>query len=107
VEGVAILTTGPLSGTLLVSSQGDSTFYTYDRLTNQPLDHFAVIDGPSLDGAQHCDGAAVTPVPLPGYPHGLLVVHDGENTPDVLDSAGEVRPNTNFKYLDAGFLRDR
>ncbi|MFC0533479.1 hypothetical protein [Phytohabitans kaempferiae] len=38
--------------------------------------------------------------PLPGYPGGLLVVHDGQNTPDV-----DGRPNTNFKYLDAGLLR--
>ncbi len=37
---------------------------------------------------------------LPGFPGGLLVVHDGENTPVVGD-----RESTNFKFLDAGFLR--
>jgi 3-phytase len=91
VEGVAI--TGR---TLLVSSQGDSTFYTYDRRTLRPTGRFAVTAG-RVDGAEHCDGAAVVSTPLPGYPHGLLVVHDGENTP-------AERPSTNFKYLDAGFL---
>lgn len=107
VEGLTILRTGWFTGTLLVSSQGDSTFYTYDRLTNRPLGHFAVVAGERTDGAQHCDGAAVTEVPLPGYPGGLLVVHDGENTPDVPDADGEPRPNTNVKFVDAGFLRRR
>jgi 3-phytase len=63
------------------------------------------VDGLATDGAQDCDGAAVVSTPLPGFPGGLLVVHDGENTPDVLDDVGEPRLNTNFKLLDAGFLR--
>lgn len=33
------------------------------------------------------------------FPRGLLVVHDGDNTPVVDDEDGEPRPNTNFKYL--------
>ena len=45
-EGLTIYETGKRSGTLLVSSQGDNTFYTYDRQTNRPLKHFAVVDGP-------------------------------------------------------------
>jgi 3-phytase len=100
VEGLTIYRTGWLSGTLVVSSQGDDTFFTYDRLTNRPRSRFEVVDGPLVDGSQECDGASVVSTPLPGYPGGLLVVHDGENTPDVYD-----RPNTNFKYLDAAFLK--
>ncbi|HEU4423534.1 MAG TPA: phytase [Pilimelia sp.] len=107
VEGLTIFRTGPLAGTLLASSQGDDTFFTYDRLTNRPLGRFAVVDGARTDGSQACDGAAVVATPLPGFPGGLLVVHDGENTPDVLDPDGEARPNTNVKYIDAGFLRRR
>lgn len=99
VEGVAIY-----RDTLLVSSQGDNTFFTYDRWSNRPTGRFAVVDGPVADGSQDCDGAAVVETPLPGYPGGLLVVHDGENTPDVPGEDGEPRPNTNFKFLDAGFL---
>jgi 3-phytase len=79
---------------LLVSSQGDSRFYVYDRRTNRPLSDFTVIDGPDADGVQHSDGAAATSTPLPGYPQGLLVLHDGENTPD------DGRTSTNFKYVD-------
>lgn len=84
--------------TLLASSQGDSTFARY-RITRDGLRHtggFAVTGG-RVDGVQHSDGAAVTTTPLgPSYPNGLLVLHDGENTPD------EGRVNTNFKLLDAG-----
>jgi 3-phytase len=105
VEGLTILPTGRRAGTLVVSSQGGDTFYTYDRRTNRPLRRFAIADGPAIDGVQECDGAAVTATPLPGFPGGLLVVHDGQNTPDVPGDDGEPRPNTNFKYLDAAFLR--
>ncbi|MEU0557223.1 phytase [Dactylosporangium sp. NPDC006015] len=102
VEGLTILQTGALTGTLLVSSQGDDTFYTYDRLTLRPTGHFAVVAGARTDGSEGCDGAAVTATPLPGFPHGLLVVHDGADTPTDGD-----RETTNFKFLDAGFLRQR
>ena len=33
------------------------------------------------------------------FPQGLLVLHDGENTPAVVDAEGETRGNTNFKYV--------
>ncbi|MEV4627908.1 phytase [Micromonospora sp. NPDC049523] len=110
VEGLTIHRTGRLDGTLVVSSQGDDTFFTYDRRTNRPVGRFVVADtlraGVSvIDGVQECDGASVVSTPLPGFPGGLLVVHDGQNTPEVVDGDGEVRANTNFKFLDAGFLR--
>ncbi|MFK3982853.1 phytase [Micromonospora sp. NPDC050397] len=109
VEGLTIYRTGRLDGTLVVSSQGDNTFFTYDRRTNRPLGRFTAgyqaPGGQPLDQVQECDGAAVVTTPLPGYPGGLLVVHDGQNTPEVSDGEGEVRANTNFKFLDAGFLR--
>ncbi|VXB36231.1 conserved exported hypothetical protein [Aeromicrobium sp. 9AM] len=103
-EGLTIHETGKRSGTLLVSSQGDNTFYTYDRQTNRPLKHFAVVDGAAADGSQDCDGADTVSTPLPGYPHGLLVVQDGDNTPVELGADGEPRVNTNFKFLDAKIL---
>ena len=53
-----------------------------------------MVDGRRTDGVQHADGAAAVSTPLPGYPRGLLVVHDGENTPD------DGRVSTNFKYVD-------
>jgi 3-phytase len=94
VEGATIYPTGPRDGYLIVSGQGDSRFFVYDRRTNKPLRTFQVVDGRTIDGVQHSDGAAVTPVALPGFPKGLLVLHDGENTPD----SGRV--STDFKFVD-------
>ncbi|WP_232050463.1 phytase [Actinoplanes sp. OR16] len=94
VEGATIYPTSRRNGYLVVSSQGDSRFFVYDRRTNRPIKIFTVSDGPRIDGVQHSDGATATAVALPGYPKGLLVLHDGENKPD------DDRTSTNFKYVD-------
>ncbi|GAA0436738.1 hydrolase [Actinoplanes capillaceus] len=94
VEGATIYPTGKRDGYLIVSSQGDSRFFVYDRRTNKPVTIFSVVDGKRTDGVQHSDGAAVTAVSLPGYPKGLLILHDGENTPN------DDRTSTNFKFVD-------
>ncbi|WP_229071588.1 phytase [Actinoplanes sp. DH11] len=94
VEGATIYPTGRRDGYLVVSGQGDSRFFVYDRRTNRPLKIFTVADTPRIDGVQHSDGAAATAEALPGYPKGLLVLHDGENQPD------NNRTSTNFKYVD-------
>ncbi|GAA2981870.1 phytase [Actinokineospora diospyrosa] len=90
---------------LLASSQGDSTFVAYDISRGYPrhTGGFVVSDGSTVDGVQHSDGAAVVTTPLGrDYPHGLLVLHDGENAP------GD-RESTNFKFVRwekvAGVLR--
>ena len=83
--------------TLYASSQGDSTFAAY-RVDAHGLSYragFRISDGSAADGVQHSDGAAVTTQPLGArFPHGLLAVHDGENTP----GDGE-REGTNFKLV--------
>ncbi len=100
-EGLTIAYRGA-TRTLYASSQGDSTFATY-RITARGLDYRSafrivdsrVVDGQAVDGVQHSDGAAVTTKPLgPLFPHGLLAVHDGENTPGDGDREG-----TNFKLV--------
>nr|BFE73580.1 hypothetical protein GCM10020092_068810 [Actinoplanes digitatis] len=101
VEGATIYRTGRGDGYLLISSQGDSRFFVYDLRTNRPVSGFTVADGRFADGVQHSDGAAATSTPLPGYPQGLLVLHDGENTPD------QGRVSTNFKFVDWRSLRLR
>ncbi|MBP2473910.1 3-phytase [Crossiella equi] len=81
---------------LIASSQGDSRFVVYDR--DEPgrkvLGSFRVGAGRGRDSVEHSDGAAVVTTPLPGYPKGLLVVHDGERRPAVggLETTG-------FAYL--------
>ncbi|WBQ05721.1 phytase [Kribbella sp. CA-293567] len=95
-EGLTIAYRGA-GKTLYASSQGDSTFATF-RITPKGLefrDAFEVVDGGATDGVQHSDGAAVTTQPLgPSFPHGLLAVHDGEDTPGDGDREG-----TNFKLV--------
>ena len=101
-EGLTIAYSDRTSRTLLASSQGDSTFAAY-QIRRPDLRHvgsFQVIDAAAADSVEHSDGAAVTTTALGSrFPQGLLVVHDGENTPVVLDDNGEPRPNTNFKLL--------
>ncbi|HEX6354896.1 phytase [Actinophytocola sp.] len=97
-EGLTIAY-GKHGRTLYASSQGDSAFARY-RLDGgfRYVSGFEVIDSPATDGVQHSDGAAVTTTPLgPAFPHGLLVVHDGENTPETPD-----RTDTNFKLVRLG-----
>lgn len=104
-EGLTLYDAGHGRGYLLASSQGDSTFAVYRRDTLRWIGQFGIAggrgsDGRRIDGAQHSDGAAVVPIPLgPRFPHGLLVVHDGENTPAVADPGGEPVANTDFKLV--------
>ncbi|MGW4895904.1 phytase [Kitasatospora sp. NPDC004240] len=92
-------------GYLLVSSQGDNTFALFERDDdNDFVRTFRIGAGSgagSPDGSEECDGAAVTSAPLGRrFPHGLLVVQDGHNTPAVTDGGGEARTNTDFKFVD-------
>lgn len=96
-EGLTIVGHRHRSATLIVSSQGDNRFAEY-TLRGRYLRTFVVAAG-AVDSVEHSDGAAVTTTPLgPRFPTGLLVVHDGENTPAVT-ADGEVRENTNFKFV--------
>lgn len=107
VEGLTIAETKRGRGYLLASSQGDDTFAIYDRTgRNRYLGGFVVGDGPAIDGTQESDGADVYVGRLPGFPRGLLVVQDGDNTPEVLDGDGEARANTNVKFVDWGAVLD-
>ncbi len=95
-EGLTIATRDGVRS-LYASSQGDSTFAVY-KLTATGLTYragFEVVDGSAADGVQHSDGAAVVTQSLGArFPHGLLAVHDGENTPGDGDREG-----TNFKLV--------
>jgi len=94
VEGMALYKDEE-GGYLVASSQGNYSYAVYDRMP--PHDYrgsFVVadlLDG-SLDGAGETDGLDVSSATFSdGYPRGLLVVQDGENT---LPSASQ-----NFKYI--------
>ncbi|MCF6476565.1 phytase [Nonomuraea sp. MG754425] len=94
-EGLTIFEDGR-DGYLLASSQGDDTFSVYDRGDGRHLARFRVAPGRRADGAEVSDGSAVTSAPLgAAYPAGLLVVHDGAETPGDGD-----REATGFKLVD-------
>lgn len=96
-EGLTIVRHRNRSASLIVSSQGDNRFAEY-TLRGRYLRTFEVESG-AVDSVEHSDGTAVTTTPLgPRFPTGLLVVHDGENTPEET-ADGEVRENTNFKFV--------
>jgi 3-phytase len=100
-EGLAIAPVGAHGGYLLASSQGDSTFAAYDRTApGRYVGGFAVGDSGGVDGVEHSDGAAVVTTSLgPDFPGGLLVVHDGEERPEVIGDDGEPRAATDFTYV--------
>ncbi|UYO96911.1 phytase [Microbacterium sp. M28] len=94
IEGLTIYETDEGEGYLLASSQGDDSFAVYDiEDDNAYVGSFSVVDG-AVDGTQHSDGADVVNVSLPGFDGGLLVLQDGDNTPE-----GSDEESTNFKYL--------
>ena len=73
-----------IDGKLLASSQGDSRFVYFGRTTRD----FRVVAGHGTDSVEHSDGATVSQAYLgPRFPHGLLVVHDGERRPTIGDFA--------------------
>ncbi|MEU5846055.1 phytase [Saccharopolyspora shandongensis] len=100
-EGLTIAYAGA-ERKLVASSQGDSTFVGY-RIIPDGLERLGgsrIVDDRRMDGVQDCDGAAVTTEPLGDqFPQGLLVVHDGQNTPETTDPNGETRTDTNFKLI--------
>ncbi|MFE7775401.1 phytase [Streptomyces sp. NPDC057445] len=107
VEGLTLLTEPDGDGYVLASSQGDNTFALYDRELKDDNEYeggFRVpAASPDLDGSEECDGAAVLNAPLGAkYPHGLLVVQDGHDTP----GDGE-REATGFKFVDLGDVMNR
>ncbi|UOX85069.1 phytase [Amycolatopsis sp. FBCC-B4732] len=72
------------NGTLFASSQGDSRFVVYGHRTRD----LRIVAGRGTDSVEHSDGSAITTASLGRrFPHGLLVVHDGERRPAAGDLA--------------------
>jgi 3-phytase len=102
VEGLTIYELPHGQGYLLASSQGDDTFAAYaDEGRGRYLGSFHIGDG-IVDGVQDSDGAQVVRAALPGFPTGLLVTQDGDDTPAVIGDDGEPRAATSFKYTPWG-----
>jgi 3-phytase len=85
-EGLAVA-----GSTLFASSQGDSRFVVYGGRTRD----LRIVAGRGTDSVEHSDGSAISTAFLGRrFPHGLLVVHDGERRP----SAGAL-PTTGFAFV--------
>lgn len=94
IEGLAIYDSGNGEGYLVASSQGNYSFAVFERQgENKYLGSFRIVDG-EIDGAEETDGIEITSTPLPGYPKGILVVHDGYN------HDGRKLKSQNFKLVD-------
>ncbi|MCX4972638.1 phytase [Streptomyces sp. NBC_00620] len=111
VEGLTLLQQRGGAGYLLASSQGDNTFALYDRDVRKGNAYeggFRVgAASENLDSVEECDGAAILNAPLgKRYPRGLLVVQDGQETPEVPDGEGGTRTATGFKFVDLGAVVD-
>jgi 3-phytase len=100
------------SGYLLVSSQGmahgeapvlatpglDDTFAVFSLdAPNAYLGSFSIPAAGGIDAVQECDGADIASLPLPGFPHGLLITQDGYND-DLSNLDGAVKA-TNLKLV--------
>lgn len=100
VEGIALLpdTASGAGGHVVVSSQGNNSFAAYDRGTLELAGVFRVVAGADgIDGSEECDGLDITAMPWgPGFPNGVVIVHDGRDTPSGA---------TNFKWVDADAVR--
>lgn len=81
VEGLAIAYGSDGGGYLFVSSQGNSTLVAYSRDGSRLIGRFQVGASGTVDACSSTDGLDVTTAPLgPGFPSGMLVLHDASNS---------------------------
>jgi 3-phytase len=101
VEGLALYDGGWGRGYLIASSQGSDTFVLYDRgRGNDVVGELNLVEHDGIDAVGGTDGIDVTNVDLGGdFSDGLLVVQDEPNTPDEFDADGELRDNSNLKFV--------
>lgn len=93
-EGVTLYDKGNGQGYIILSSQGNSSYAVFDRVSNQYLGTFKIADG-DIDGTYDTDGIDVTSVAFgKKYPKGFFVAQDGANT------QGKDTLNQNFKIVD-------
>lgn len=83
VEGLAIAAGDENSDYLVASSQGDNSYAIYNLATGDYVDRFKLVDGPAedmVDGVSETDGIEINTGDFgPSFPHGLMVVQDGDN----------------------------
>ena len=103
IEGLTLYYGPDGSGSLIASSQGDSSFSVFDRQDpTEFLGSFSVGSNGDIDQVNESDGLDIINTPLgPDFPAGLLVVQDGANDPqNVVEDDEELENNsTNFTFV--------
>jgi 3-phytase len=95
VEGLAIAHGSNGGGFLFVSSQGNSTVVVYSRDGSRLAGRIEVGANGTIDACSSTDGLDTTTANLgPGFPSGMLAVHDASNT-------GGTTSNLKFVPLEA------
>ena len=95
IEGMTIYYTSDGGGYLIISSQGNSTYAVYDRVTNKYINSFEINKG-IVDGTFDTDGIDVVSFGLGDkWPNGFFVAQDGVNT----DKRFPFLFNQNFKVV--------
>lgn len=99
LEGLSVVASVPGLTLILASSQGDSSFHLYLIDRRQALHAGAFL----VEGVEETDGVHYVPVPLAGYPAGLLVVQNGAAPePETTDPINgyEFDGSTQFAYIN-------
>ncbi|MBK9388363.1 MAG: phytase [Planctomycetes bacterium] len=81
LEGLALLCDGAGGGYLLVSLQGENRYALFERVAPHRLvREIDPVASRAIDDVEETDGLDATAWPLPPlFPHGIVVVQDGEN----------------------------
>jgi 3-phytase len=81
-EGLALAPEGNNGGHLIASSQGDNAYSLYSLPNAKFAGRFQITAG-TIDGTSETDGLELALGDFgPRFPNGVLVVQDGDNTPD-------------------------
>ncbi|MDX9799922.1 MAG: phytase [Spirochaetia bacterium] len=84
-EGIALYNAGPGKGYLIVVDQAEkaagtfSVYRIYDRITNKLVKTVVPLNKDG-DNLWDDDGVDANGSPLPGFPHGIVIGHDGDNS---------------------------
>jgi 3-phytase len=96
LEGMTIYDSGDGKGYLMVSSQGNSRYAIFDRVSNKQLETFRIEANGEVDGTSKSDGIDVSSINYgPRFPSGFFIAHDDTN-----ESPEGTPQSQNFKVVD-------
>jgi 3-phytase len=101
IEGLSIYYGEDNNGFLIASSQGNFSYALFDRISNEFIWSFKILDSDLTDGVEETDGLEVFSGSLGDiYPEGIIIFQDGFNYD------GDQLKSQNFKILDIRKILD-